>query len=585
MAFQLQSSLARRLISDPVMALKVIMNANLDVFQAARFRHWWFCPTVMDHSGVSTGKSEMAFLLVMLRLILLPLVAPRKPRIVTVYYQSQGTAEEVFLPKIDEYLSRSKVFENQIKKQHGNRFYQTKKNVIIIEMREGGWCELPAGDFMKDSQNQASKRFNDLIIDEGAMIDQLGKGINKQLLQRNTRECFNPNHPVHANHTLFLGHAESPQHVYFKRFSGIRRAARKRGSQDHMVITSSYRDYRGESLRKYGQDVAKKAREQYLTELDESEHGQIYDGLWKPGTKGYYSETLSDSIIHPGAGVHLRRENRETVYQLGWDTASALTEGSDWTAGVVTAAHPVQVVIPDMPGFMRIGLTLWFARAVYAIFLPRGADVDQKAGAIHHLHNAFGFSGITMDSRGGGIEVYMKLRNSRQLINNRWVEDCTGLCTPKEAHEWSRAQPIISFYDRNEPLFAPIFGEKFVADNTGPIDCMNREMKSLMRLKEIAWPARFTKLDAVTAAGMSDDQLRVMKELEMALDQFQNINVKTDKNGNPEMSEKGFQKFTHVGKKDGAMASCYSFLGLRATIQRSLAGRKPTSENAVMGVY
>ncbi len=567
------------------MALKVIMNAELDVFQAARFRHWWFCPNFMDHSGVSTGKSEMAFLFVMLRLILLPLAAPRKPRIVTVYYQSQGTAEEVFLPKIDEYLSRSRVFENQIKKQHAGKFWQVKKNVIIIEMRDGGWCELPAGDFMKDSQNQASKRFNDLIIDEGAMIDQLGKGVDKQLLQRNTRECFNPNHPVHANHTLFLGHAESPQHIYFKRFSNIRRAIRKRGSQDDGVITSSYRDYRGEHRRKYGQDVTKKAAAQYLTNLDAAEHAQLYDGLWKAGEKGYYSETLCDSIIHPGSGVHLRRENRDTVYHLGWDTASALTEGSDWTAGVVSAAHPVSVILPDCPGYMRIGLTLWFTRAVYAIFLPRGADVDQKAGAIHHLHNAFGFGGITMDSRGGGIEVYMKLRNTRQFINNRWVEDCTGLCTPKEAHEWSLARPIISFFDRNEPLFGPMFGEKYVGDNTGPIDCMNREIKSIMRLKEVAWTPRYTKLDPVTAAGLSDDHLRVLKELETVLDQFQNIGIKTDRNGNPELSDKGFQKFGHVGKKDGAMAACYSLLGLRATLQRGMSARKATSDSPVMGVY
>ena len=380
MSFQLQASLARRLIADPIMALKAIMGADLDTFQAARFRHWWFCPTVMDHSGVSTGKSEMAFLFVFLRLILLPLAAPRKPRIVSVYYQAQGTAEEVFLPKLDEYCSKSKVFRDQIKLQHGRKLWSKHQNTIVIQMLEGGWCELPAGDFMKDSQNQASKRVNDTVIDEGAMIDQLGRGLNKQILQRNTRECFNPNHPVHANHTLFLGHAESPQHVYHQRYAGIRKAVRKRGSQNHCAITSSYRDFRGEYMRRFGQDVAKKAAEQYLTELDEAEHAQIYDGLWKPGTKGYYSETLCDSILHPQVGVQLRRENRETIYHLGWDTASALTEGSDWTAGVVTAAHPVQVLLPDLPGYMRIGLTLWFARVAYAIFLPRGAETVSPMG-------------------------------------------------------------------------------------------------------------------------------------------------------------------------------------------------------------
>lgn len=570
------------------MALKVIMNADLDTFQAARFRHWWFCPTVMDHSGVSTGKSEMAFLLVMLRLILLPLGAPRKPRIVSVYYQAQGTAEEVFLPKLDEYVTKSKIFKDQIKIQHGRKLWATHKNTIVIQMIEGGWCELPAGDFMKDSQNQASKRVNDTVIDEGAMIDQLGKGLNKQILQRNTRECFNPNHPVHANHTLFLGHAEGPQHVYHKRFAGIRAAVRKRGSQNHSAITSSYRDFTGEFMRRFGQDVAKKAAEQYLTELDASEHGQIYDGLWLAGTKGYYSENLCDSIINFLCGVHLRRENQETIYFLGWDTASSQSLTADWTAGVVSAATRVYVVTPEMlesPGYMRIGETVWFVRVVYAIFLPRGADVDQKAGAIHRLHQAFGFAGITMDMRGGGLEVYQKIRNSRQFIDNRWVEGITGLCSLKEAHEWSQAQPIVSFYDRGEALFAADFGEKWVADNTGPIDYMNREMKRMMRLKQFAWTPRFTQQDALAEMNLSDDQLRVLKELETVLDQFQNINLDLDKDGNPKLSQKSFQFFTHVGKKDGAMAACYSLLGLRATLMRGLSTRRPKEEGSLMGVY
>ncbi len=586
MAFQLQSSLARRLISDPVMALKVLMNAELDVFQAARFRMWWFCPTFMDHSGVSTGKSEMAFLFVMLRLILLPLAAPRKPRIVTVYYQSQGTAEEVFLPKIDEYLSKSKVFENQIKKQHAGKFWVVKKNVIVIEFRDGGWCEIPAGDFMKDSQNQASKRFNDLVIDEGAMIDQLGKGVNKQLLQRNTRECFNPNHPVHANHTLFLGHAESPQHVYHKRYAGMRHAIRRRGSQNHGTITSSYRDYRGEHLRKYGQDVTKKAGEQYLTDLDAAEHAQTYDGLWKPGTKGYYPETVRDALIVQGTKPHLRREDRETVYHLGWDTAPALNAGSDATVGVVAAATPVQIIIPERSGYMRIGLSLWFVRSVYALYLPYGADVDQKAGAIHSLHRAFGFSGITLDNRGGGIEVYQHLRRSRQFINNRWEDDVTGLCLPRESHEWSLAQPIVSFYDRGEPLFASLFGEKYVSDNSGPVDCMNREMKGMMRRREIGWTPRFTKLEPAAAGLLSDDQLKVLADLEKTLDQFGNIGIETDKDGNAKISSKGFQMFGHIGKKDGAMASCYSFLGLRETLRRGLGNQRPEREDgSLMGVF
>lgn len=571
------------MIGDPIMALRVLMNAKLDVFQSARFRYWWFSPTVMDHSGVSVGKSELAFYFVFLRLFLLPLAWTGKPRIVTLYYPSQGTAEEVFLPKVEEYLSKSKVFKDQIKFQHGNRFYQTKKNVIIIQMREGGWCELPAGDFMKDSQNQASKRFNDLVTDETAKMDVLGQGVNKELLQRNTRECFNPNHPVHANHTLFLGHAESPEHPYFKRYRGIVRNISRHASQDHVVITSSYKDFRGEFHRRFGQDPEKKAKQQYLTDLDAAEHAQTWDGLWKAGVKGLYSEILRKLVLSKGLRAHLQRSDSEVIYHLGWDTAGALTERSDWNAGVVVAATRVSVIPDNEPGYMLIDGTIWHVRVVYAVFLHK-ADVDQKGGLIHRLHQCFGFSGITLDSRGGGGEVYMKLRESRQFINNEWVQTI-GLCTPKDAHEWPMAQPIISFYDRGEPLFKPWFGEKFVSDNTGPIDFAHRQMRGIMRKREIAWPVGPGSMDPLESAQVSIEEGIVLSALERALNQFGNIEIEVDKEGNPKVSEKGFQKFTHKGKKDGAMATLYAVHGIRAVIARSLAGRREDAPSSCVGVY
>lgn len=586
MAFEISSNLGRRLIANPVMALKVIMGAELDVFQAARFKHWWFCPWVMDHSGVSTGKSEMAFLFIMLRLILLPLAAPRKPRIATVYYQSQGTAEEVFLPKIEEYMLKSRIFENQIRRQHAGKFWKEKKNVIVVEMREGGWCEIPAGDFMKDSQNQASKRFNDLLIDEGAMIDTLGKGVNKQLLQRNTRECFNPNHPVHANHTLFLGHAESPHHVYHERYANARKKWRKQGSQNHATITSSYKDFKGVFHQRYGQDVAKKAAEQYLTDLDAAEHAQIYDGLWKLGGKGIYSETLRENILSAICNIHLRRMSQDTIYVLGWDTAPSLNPGADLSSPVVWAADPVHVIPEESaPGYYRVGNQMFFVRAVYGDTLLPGANVDEKSGIVHKLHRAFGFSAIVMDPLGGSAEVYQKMRESRQFIDGRWEENCTGLCTPAEAFEWPMAQPLVYFYKRGEPLFASSFGEKYVADNSGPIDFAHRHVSSMFRRGEVAWPMSVSKMSVQQHGMLSPDEAEVLVEMEKILLQFGNIAIRTKKDGTPELSEKGFQMFKNSGKKDGAMASIYGLLGLRVLLLRMAAGKAVQQDKSVIGVF
>jgi hypothetical protein len=583
MAVQIRSNLARDLIGDPVKAASVLMNADLDIFQAAKFRYWWFTPTVMDHSGVSVGKSELLLLLGFLRLMLLPLSFTGKPRIVTVYYPSQGTAEEVFLPKLEEYAAGSNLFYSQIRMQHGRKLWKVKKNVIIIQMREGGWLELPAGDFMKDSQNQASKRFNDLLADEVSKMDVLGHGVSKELLQRNTRECFNPNHPIHANKTLFLAHAESPEHPYYKRFRGLERAIKK-GSQDVVVLTSSYKDYRGEHKRKYGQDAEKKAKEQYLTSLDEAEHAQVWDGLWRRGSKGLYPDSMRRAISRSDLRVHLRRQDEETVYYLGWDTSSGAGDANDWNAGFVTAATPVSV-IPDMrPGYMTIQDQIWFMRAVYAVLVPPGADVDQKSGLIHALHMLFGFSGIMLDNRGGGTEVSQKLRESRQLINNEW-RDVTGLCKASEAFVWPMADPIVNIFDRGDPLLRPFLGERFIKDNSGPVDWAHRHVSAMMRRGEFAWTPLTNEMTASDLSAMNPDEQRVLLDLEKCLSQFGNIGVKVAKDGSPIMSENNFRRFVNKGKKDGALGAIYSSIGMRCMLSRNQSMAVKKSTNRVMGVF
>lgn len=583
MSFPIHANLARRLICDPVMAAKVLLGSEMDVFQRARFRYWWFTPTVMDHSGVSVGKSELMCDLAFLRLMLLPAAADKKPRIVTAYYPSQGTAEEVLLPKIEERLSRSNLFYRQVRRQHGGKYYVTKKNVIIIQMRDGGWLEIPAGDFMKDSQNQASKRFNDLLADEVSKMDMLGQGVSKELLQRNTRECFNPNHPVHANKTLFLAHAEAPEHPYHNRYQGLRRKI-LRGSQDHVTLTSSYRDFRGEFFKRYGQDATKKAKEQYLTDLDEAEHAQVWEGLWKRGVKGLYSESMRSAIIRRDLRPHLRRADPDTLYGLGGDSSSGVAITNDWNAYVVTAATKVPAVPGPDPGYMRIGDTLWFVRPALAVFLPPGADVDQKAGLVHYLHLLFNFCNITLDNRGGGSEVAMKLRESRQLVNNEWLQ-VRGLCRPAEAFEWPLADPIVSVYDRGEPLFKPWFGERFVKDNTGPVDYAHREMRAAMRRGEIAWTPLVKDLTPAEQSAMSPEEFNAIADLDRVLSEFGNIGVKVDKNGAPIQSEAGFQKYTHTRKKDGAMAELYSFLGLRARIMKLYGQGRQEQSGDCVGVY
>lgn len=582
MSFEFSPSLGRRLISDPVMAALYLMEFEMDDFQAAKFRIWWGVPNVMDHSGVSVGKSEMLVCLIFLRLMLLPI--PNKPRVVTAYYPSMGTAERVLLKKIEEALARSNLLNKQVRRQRGGSFYRKMQNVIHVQMRDGGSLEIPAGDFMKDSANNASARFNDLFLDETSKMDAMGDGVDKELAQRNTQECFNPNHPIHANKTLFLAHAESPSHPYYKRFRGIMKAIRK-GSQDFAVITASHHDFRGEYKRRFGQEPARKEAAQRASgELDEAELAQIWHGLWKRPSKGLYPDTMRKAITRRDVRPHLRRTDPETIYCLGWDTSSGDADTNDWNAGVVTAATRV-LTIPDMePGYMRLAENLWFVRAVFAVLVKPGADVDQKAGLIHALHLCFGFSGIVLDNRGGGTEVSQKLRESRQLIDDKWTP-VTGLCRGSEAFAYPAADPIVHTFDRGDPLLRPWFGDRFCKDNSGPVDYAHRAMGGLMRRGELAWTPLTDGMTHSDLAVMNPDEQAALIDLEKCLNQFGNIGVKVDKLGHPVMSENQFRRFANTGKKDGAMATLYSTLGMRAMLAKFSKGDAVGASRAVMGVF
>jgi len=586
MSLNLSPALARHLIADPVMASDVILGTDFAVFQKVRLRGMWFVPDYMDHSGVNTGKTHIAVSWTVLRLVLLPLYMIERNRVVFVYYLSLGTAERAFLPVFEHYLSKSKILQNEIKWQHGRKFYRSAKNMFIIEFRNGGRCEIPAGDFLNDSDNQASTRGNDLLLDEIMKIDSKGGGVDSQLRQRITQESFNPNHPVHCNHTVYLGHAEGTSHPAHKRYAAMRREYRRHGSQDTATITSSYKDFTGEHYQKYGQVVAKQ-HEVDLRKRDGAECAQIYEGLWTGATRGLYFDTIRDRIETPTAPVLLGRKNPQTVFALGWDSAPGMSAGADFNWGTVWAAEE-RAFIPDSsePGYFKIGNKLWYIWAPYTI-PGLGWDVDARSGLIHRLDRAFGFSIIVLDGQGGGAEVYKKLRMRRQFIDNKWVEIASPLCTPGEAHAWPGARPLIHFYDRGDPLFRAEMGERYLKDQTGPIDFMHREVTGMMRAGEIAWPAPYAKRGAEAKAVLSAEEGDVLADLEATLRQYGNISLKVDKQKKPVISQAGYQAYSNSGKKDGAMSSNYGLLGLLSRLKKISGVRGVQQEDTaeVMGVF
>ena len=191
-------------LCDPVLAAWVIFRIKLDAFQACRLRYLWWTQSVMDSSGVSSGKTIVEWMFVNLRAILIP------DQESAVYYPVFETLKNSFW----EYYAkvRAPIFRAQLGKPqledgeeeggdgtvHGAACYKAY-------FRNGNKVLGPAPSFMKDAVTQASLRVNTLVIEEWTHIDAASDGIDKQLIDRTTRPSWNQYHPIWGNHIVFFG--------------------------------------------------------------------------------------------------------------------------------------------------------------------------------------------------------------------------------------------------------------------------------------------------------------------------------------------------------------------------------------------
>lgn len=420
---------------------------------------------------------------------------------------------------------------------------------------------------MKDSANQASKSFNDLIADEAGEIDKSSKGIDKQLNMRARLRCFNPFHPVWMNHKLYLGHAEDPGHPYHKRQRAIDRAV-KSGSQDHGSFTACYKDYRGKFRQNYGEVAAKQAQDAKATLTDAEQKQQIY-GLWAKGSKNWYGSKLVEDIERRDVVPVLARPEGEvgTLFALGTDSAPGMTSNADWNAFVVWAATRIARESigrdTDLTGFYVAKSGIWFLRIVHAILL-HGSNVDQRSGLIHRLHRAYHLDGIMMDPLGGGADVYKKLPENRQLIDNEWQE-VRGICCRRDSFLYPQAEPLVAFFERGDPEMRSMLGDRYLKDNSGPVHFAHTELRAAMVKKRLAVPLPRARMSIALRNTLSVEQLESQVSIERVMGQFLNIGCKIDKDGSPAKSALGgYRQFTAGSrKKDGAMAALYGFVRMK----------------------
>ncbi len=290
---------------DPRMAAKVLLDYEMDEFQAARLRYYWFVPKLIDSSGFSSGKTIIDWVYIQLRCLLLP------DQHCGVYYPAFETGKNTFWPYYSTCTSR--IFrahlgrldeegdEEGVAKSQGAACYKAF-------FRNGSKMLMPAPSFMKSAMTQASMRFNTLLVEEWTHIDETSDGIDAQLIGRVQRMALNKDHPIWANHIHFTAPAKTQMHPAFKRFRAYQRNVAK-GDPSYATLHYSYKDWSG-----LPSPNGKSWRENYRTDSiindlrDKRESADFLAealGVWSRNSKGWFSEASIGACVDAGrkAGI------------------------------------------------------------------------------------------------------------------------------------------------------------------------------------------------------------------------------------------------------------------------------------------
>lgn len=296
-------------IIDPVLGAKVIMGIEMDAFQAARLRTYWWVPNVMDSSAVGTAKTMTFWIFLNLRSVLIG------DQVCLAYYQTFDAGKRVFWPYYR--LIRHPLFRAQLGKLDVDGDSDGKSNskgpaCWTQHFRNDSQVQMPAPNWVQEAVGQAGLDINVAGLDEWTKATKIGTGgdgadgINSQILARVRRKSFNQYHPLWGNHTIFMGSAESPQHPAYKRYEDFQRQIRA-GNPEYAHVSFSFKDY--SNLRCYtGRSFKSQFRnERMYANLKAQETAAGYRrqalGLWSRETKTWYSEEQVQKCIDLGKGL------------------------------------------------------------------------------------------------------------------------------------------------------------------------------------------------------------------------------------------------------------------------------------------
>lgn len=548
---KLDVDIINKLLRDPVMSAKVLLGEDLDYFQKARLRYFWFVPEKVDSSGWGTGKTRVEWIYMMLRLILLP------NQIGGVYYPNWDLGKQEFWDA-NFNRERPEIFYSQFVLQSG-RYDKKDAGCWIRTLKNGSRLFLPAPGFLNDSKNQVSRSFTTLIVGEYTQSSTMGEGVD-ELTGRVRGPCFNKNHPVWSHHYLLSAHAESPSHPSYKYYKASRDAEAgkltARESHRNIAISFCYLDWSEKFLHLRSDDTIMKSKRT----LSRDEYRRRVLGIWSVGGKGWYHGSQLVKILKEGLHPEISRKHGEDIYVLGQDTAPGLNQKADECFFTVWRIREVN---EDQDWTLDAEDSFWHISPV-AGYMLTNVDGPQISGFMHWLDSVFGLSLIVMDPGGGGAWVYKELKKPRQLIQNE-MRNVVGFCTRNEPGS-EMMRPIVVFFKRGGDL-AKLWEPNFQKSEEGIVEAMHRMVASDMRDGRFQWPQITENLSNEQLAQLSEGEQKALKGLDYAWKQMGDIRVKVNKAGQPFLTKNGFHQFESSKKKDAAYATCYGYCAVQMVIR------------------
>lgn len=591
-------------ILDPVLGIQVIFNAKLDTFQKCRAKICWWTPFVMDSSGFSSAKTLNLWYISNLRALLFP------GHVAGVYYPNFESVKRIYWKYYREIAARAPLFRAQmgmerIEGLEGATAKDAKAmdrgpSCFVFRYKNESQIMCPAANWLQGARTQAGYRFNDLYIDEWTKVEAGGggtggEGIDDQLIGRTTKESFNKNHPIWMNHFLFLATAEDTMHPAYERYQNYVKEV-KQGNPDYYVFSFNFKDYSDRPFEK-GSDATFKDKfraDKVIHQLRiKGKAGYLQEalGFWSKNGRGWYTGEILDRCYDLGrqqkAEIYCSRqedpEGDKAYYFLGVDPARAEEKKADDGALVVLRAVPL---IAGANGSMPQDGRAYKLSFCYA-YQVRRADGPQWSAIIHRKHQHFGFTGIAMDSGGGGIWVQPELAKREQTI--RGIKQMVRPIATLEDEETMMVAGdfILAMFRPKDSLVQRTWGAYMPTlkwENL--IDTAHVEFRDGLS-QGIAFPAPLGTREHGSTSTWSEERkaaLDLVSSLKRGIGaQLQQIFVVVDETGTPLLSKQSAaRKFASKVRKDFAYAAMYAYCRFRMWLATGAEDVTIAEEDAAM---